>query len=550
MTKDSTKGVLSVFDFVQSRKYFGLDIPVSSLTTAIQSWWAYQKYQCDKYNPNGFIQGRKSGLRLNFHQKYRIQIKKDVDGGTILQIDYWARIKKLGIAAAFITYGITAAVGCGTLSYFLIEARKFLRSFWDWFDGTYQVVNVQVLVNEEHLSSAFKKEMQQQEMQQQRQRQEPPPPQQQPPQQEVVRNRPPPPPPNSQQHQNKSTTHTTTTTNNYYSYLPAASGSHQSFYPVGSQPPNAIYQNNNLPPPPPQGVVPLNMSGFQYSSSAPPPPPGGLSNLFGVGPVPPGTIINSANAFPASASQNGIQPFISTSYPPNPMNFAGAPPMGQPGNMGMGMGVRPPTPSSVQGGISPPNGISPPQRFSGVGIGDQMYSGNLQSSMNQPPPQYGQQKLDSMYGESNHNILDEFASQMPPSNISPNSLSTVPPPPPPRPISSSSSTSLNNGSVPPLSSGSFIPPQSQATFVPPTSTGSQMQESSGTQQGPMFGTGSSSVEDNTVRSQQLPSSSGDANKHSGLGFGYTYQHLVDLDKKFKQRQQNLQQQPETGSPSN
>ncbi|KAF2073846.1 hypothetical protein CYY_004842 [Polysphondylium violaceum] len=147
--RDPTTGVLSVFDFVQSRKYYGLQIPVATIIETLSTWWTYERYQTDRYDQNGYIQGRKTGLHLNFIPKYKIQVKRDVDGGTIIQLDYWARIRKTGIVAGILSYGITAAIGVGTISYHVIEAKDFLRSFWEWFDGSFQVVKVEVLIDEE-----------------------------------------------------------------------------------------------------------------------------------------------------------------------------------------------------------------------------------------------------------------------------------------------------------------------------------------------------------------------------------------------------------------
>ncbi|EFA78184.1 hypothetical protein PPL_08834 [Heterostelium album PN500] len=151
MTKEN-KG-MSVFDFVHSRKYYGLSVPTNVIMESIKTWWSFQKFSIDlcKHDPiSGRIFGEKSGLHINFVPKFKLDVKKDpVDGAVVLHLSYYARIKKTGIAAAFLTSGLSVAIGAGTMTVHIAEAKDFLQTFWKWFEGNYQLVNIVVLLCED-----------------------------------------------------------------------------------------------------------------------------------------------------------------------------------------------------------------------------------------------------------------------------------------------------------------------------------------------------------------------------------------------------------------
>ncbi|EAL69289.1 hypothetical protein DDB_G0276285 [Dictyostelium discoideum AX4] len=398
-SKDPTQGVLSVFDFVQSRKYYGLQIPIPSLIETLASWWTFQRYHTDRYDPNGYIQGRKTGLHLNFIPKYKIQVKRDVDGGTIIQLDYWARIRKTGIVAAFVTYGVTAAVGAGTLSYHVLEAKSFLQAFWQWFDGSYQVVKVEVLLNEERTA------LQQED-----------------------------------RDGTNNVSKTTTTTNNYYNTY--TNGQQQQGYgqqqQQGYPPYNSTTNNtknttiNNGPPPPRPSQPPpqIKSAGVVYPVSTmsspatvvyptPPPvmsPPVGTPPTPSQIPIPPPNTIAGAvyhgrgNVTTTSPSgvvgyQTTITSHTTSSYPVSTLNglgFGSHTQVGQ--NSGTGYSF-----NSQQLEHQQHSGSSPTNNSGG----SSRYSSESYSSSSSHPGQYGHSQYgsQSQYGNSQYGSQSQSQSQ-------------------------------------------------------------------------------------------------------------------------------------------
>ncbi|KAM9964774.1 hypothetical protein ACTFIW_004556 [Dictyostelium discoideum] len=396
--KDPTQGVLSVFDFVQSRKYYGLQIPIPSLIETLASWWTFQRYHTDRYDPNGYIQGRKTGLHLNFIPKYKIQVKRDVDGGTIIQLDYWARIRKTGIVAAFVTYGVTAAVGAGTLSYHVLEAKSFLQAFWQWFDGSYQVVKVEVLLNEERTA------LQQEDR------------------------------------DGNNVSKTTTTTNNYYNTY--TNGQQQQGYgqqqQQGYPPYNSTTNNtknttiNNGPPPPRPSQPPpqIKSAGVVYPVSTmsspatvvyptPPPvmsPPVGTPPTPSQIPIPPPNTIAGAvyhgrgNVTTTSPSgvvgyQTTITSHTTSSYPVSTLNGLGFGSHSQVGqNSGTGYSF-----NSQQLEHQQHSGSSPTNNSGG----SSRYSSESYSSSSSHPGQYGNSQYgsQSQYGNSQYGSQSQSQSQ-------------------------------------------------------------------------------------------------------------------------------------------
>ncbi|EFA81093.1 hypothetical protein PPL_05929 [Heterostelium album PN500] len=523
--KDPTQGVLSVFDFVQSRKYYGLQIPIANLMTTINSWWSYQKYQTDKFDPKGYMQGRKTGLHLNFIPKYKLQVKRDTDGGTVIQVDYWARIRKTGIAAAFITYGLTAAVGAGTLSYHCMEAKNFLKAFWEWFDGSYQVVKVEVLMNEENTGS-------------------------------------------KQENANGSGySATSSTVNNYYNYGSGTTGTTQTQSTVQQQ----------------SGMYPAGMDQYAYSQygyTGYGMPGVGVPGQEGMG-MGMGMEQYGQNAYGQTAGseydqQNG---YGQAGYGQSGYGQSGYEQNVYGQQQQAGYGQQQQQQSGYNTGSYGMNAQGEPVAAGGVfhqqtsfshttttglntGVGgtatdyNSMYGGDtsLQNDFRSKYSSSGSLKVPGAAGSSgagyNQNKSPTGSSG---SGLSPNrspgdvpypNQAPLPPPLPQRPTSTgsaSASASSSSGSNPPTPSSIANP------LLKHVSTPTQSSQPS---------TPSSMLKPSTaefVEGTPQPtkeSSENDRLKRGGLGFGYTYDHLKDeLDKKYAERRERMSQ-GQTGNPTN
>eukprot|EP01132_Coremiostelium_polycephalum_P002069 gene2069-2555_t len=550
--KDPTTGVLSVFDFVQSRKYYGLQIPIPSLMETLASWWTYQKYQTDRYDPNGYLQGRKTGLHLNFIPKYKIQVKRDIDGGTIIQLDYWARIRKAGIACAFLTYGLTAAIGAGTLSYHILEAKDFLKAFWAWFDGSYQVVKVEVLINEEKTME------------------------------EATDSR-------------GGVSKTSVTNNNYYNTYPTAgggvgsSGSSSQQSTIVQSPPPVVYPAGYNPPGNFGGPVAVGGGGYTSSSGG----AGGYSQT------------STSYSYTSSVTGAGGNPYGTTAAYGQQQGYGYGQQQGY-GQQGYGQGYDQygqQQQGYSQQGYGQGYDQYGQQQQQGYGYGQQQQAGyNQQSTAGFGNNDYSgvqtnssQQKkfVESLFGNDQYNSSSSSttaSSQNNRSSISstssteldsyPNNISRhtevsgidapyVPSPPtnlPPMSTATLSHSGTNpfaagsNGQSPTNSTGFGGPQPSTASTrpVPPIPTQQPVYSqtpppSSTTPLPPPPPTG-------PQVSQQFPPSTGvpppnqqqgpggnDSLKKGGLGFGYTYEHLQhDLKEKSEQLERSRQQRQSTG----
>eukprot|EP01133_Synstelium_polycarpum_P006581 gene6581-7638_t len=519
MARDSTQGVLSVFDFVQSRKYYGLQIPINSLMSTLQSWWSYQKFQTDRYDPTGFMQGRKTGLHLNFIPKYKLQVKRDADGGTIIQIDYWARLRKTGIAAALVTYGLTAAVGVGTLSMHIMEAKDFLKAFWAWLDGSYQVVEVEVLVNEESTYS------------------------------------------DSKDGKNKVQTSSQQTTNNYYNNtyqipgqhgqppMAAAGGAAYGVQQQQQQGPGGYGYGQTQAYGQTQVYQQQQVSGYQDQQVA---NGGGYMSPTGA------YAVQQVSGY-GTQQGGGYAATSFSQYSQATYGEALTSPTATPGYAGSGM--------SAGAGIA--SGIL------GANYASQQYSGNVQ----QPPPiassggydqqqhMYGQEKFDAMYGGYGGNMYGQQSAsggqqqpQQP--NLQPSTATlsspqggsgygSAPTPPTPSKFSTQSPSAM-------AATASKVQTPVMAPAPPPVPNRSLHKTP---QEPSLQNTPRSSIYTDTPQEyvepqpdNKTPQPEGDAMKKGGLGYGYTYEHLQDeLKNKYKERQSRINSQPPNssiGKPTN
>ncbi|EGC34709.1 hypothetical protein DICPUDRAFT_98124 [Dictyostelium purpureum] len=572
--RDPTTGVLSVFDFVQSRKYYGLQIPIPSLIETLASWWTYQKYHTDRYDPNGYIQGRKTGLHLNFIPKYKIQVRRDADGGTIIQLDYWARIRKTGIVAAFVTYGVTAAIGAGTLSYHVMEAKHFLQAFWEWFDGSYQVVKVEVLVNEER--SALEEE-------------------------------------GYDEHGNVSKSVHSSTTNNYYNtynqepgyppqpgYTTTSSSSKTvvAKSPTAPQSSGVVYPVS--PPVSPVSPIPAAAGGGSYSSysssssstssSGSKNPQGGYQTTI---------TSHTTSSLPTYGMGSSVYgtPAYNSRYAPPPPGVAGygmsssygasgtglPPGVGQYGVGAMGTGQYGATGTSQYGSnYSNSSSYGSNGQYGNSGHSNSLSSGSTSAYSNNS---YSGVPLDSMSKlsisgqdsntsgskqQQNQFVQSLFGST--PSNSSASSSGSTMnkslPPPSTATVSGGSnanSSSGNNGynsSLPPYPSTASTtapnpPPVSHANLSN-TNTGTSGTNITGTGQNGSTGTNSSTNGQGpyatgsylgTEQDKKQPGVDYTSLRHGGLGFGYTYDHLKD-DLKRKSENLNHVNNPSHGTANN
>eukprot|EP01027_Heterolobosea_sp_BB2_P007368 GEZU01010967.1.p2 GENE.GEZU01010967.1~~GEZU01010967.1.p2 ORF type:complete len:209 (+),score=60.00 GEZU01010967.1:121-747(+) len=139
-----------IFRLVEVRQYPRSAFTPGTLLSLTRSWLISQGYEKIKDVPpkrglfrgkearaaashQYYLQASKKGLNFNFVP--RVSIGIDVVGDYInATLTHWARVRKIGIAGAFITEGITAVIGAGTLAHHRIKAEEFMATLWAYID--------------------------------------------------------------------------------------------------------------------------------------------------------------------------------------------------------------------------------------------------------------------------------------------------------------------------------------------------------------------------------------------------------------------------------
>eukprot|EP01112_Ceratiomyxa_fruticulosa_P022348 TRINITY_DN814_c0_g1_i1.p1 TRINITY_DN814_c0_g1~~TRINITY_DN814_c0_g1_i1.p1 ORF type:complete len:596 (-),score=125.98 TRINITY_DN814_c0_g1_i1:122-1909(-) len=149
----SSRDHMKVFKFLQIRRYPYLP---ANFFNRLRDWFITNSFEIAMFNQNamglytnrggmgdGAMRGRRIGLHLNFVPKFTFEVKAD-PSGYILEFCYYARIRKIGIASAIITQGLTAVVGAATLAGHVATERSFVESVWRAVDslaqGPYEII--------------------------------------------------------------------------------------------------------------------------------------------------------------------------------------------------------------------------------------------------------------------------------------------------------------------------------------------------------------------------------------------------------------------------
>jgi hypothetical protein len=94
----------------------------------------YRRFSChNKKSPQGTtIDASKSGVHVNFEPKFTAVIGPVSPGQrTSVSINYYAKIKVAsGLVVGILTGGLSVAVGAGTLTAHLADAKSFVDSLW------------------------------------------------------------------------------------------------------------------------------------------------------------------------------------------------------------------------------------------------------------------------------------------------------------------------------------------------------------------------------------------------------------------------------------
>jgi len=116
---------MSIFRYSQIRSY--KTVP-NDFFVELKRYFVTQGFKIKRFNyteTSGQMVGRKDGWHLNFVPKFVLDIKQ-VNGVHFITFNYFARVRKIGIATGIATQGITALVGAATITGYLAAARNFV----------------------------------------------------------------------------------------------------------------------------------------------------------------------------------------------------------------------------------------------------------------------------------------------------------------------------------------------------------------------------------------------------------------------------------------
>eukprot|EP01111_Echinosteliopsis_oligospora_P009795 TRINITY_DN293_c0_g1_i1.p1 TRINITY_DN293_c0_g1~~TRINITY_DN293_c0_g1_i1.p1 ORF type:complete len:446 (+),score=108.35 TRINITY_DN293_c0_g1_i1:200-1537(+) len=116
---------MSIFRYSQIRSY--KTVP-NDFFVELKRYFVTQGFKIKRFSyteTSGQMVGRKDGWHLNFVPKFILDIKQ-VNGVHFITFNYFARVRKIGIATGIATQGITAIVGAATITGYLAAARNLV----------------------------------------------------------------------------------------------------------------------------------------------------------------------------------------------------------------------------------------------------------------------------------------------------------------------------------------------------------------------------------------------------------------------------------------
>lgn len=116
---------MSIFRYTQVRSY--KTVP-NDFFVELKRYFVTQGFKIKRFQyteTSGQMVGRKDGWHLNFVPKFVLDIKQ-VHGVHFITFNYFARVRKIGIASGIATQGITALIGAATITGYLVAARNLV----------------------------------------------------------------------------------------------------------------------------------------------------------------------------------------------------------------------------------------------------------------------------------------------------------------------------------------------------------------------------------------------------------------------------------------
>eukprot|EP01027_Heterolobosea_sp_BB2_P017952 GEZU01025367.1.p1 GENE.GEZU01025367.1~~GEZU01025367.1.p1 ORF type:complete len:507 (-),score=157.36 GEZU01025367.1:84-1604(-) len=129
-----SKGTLDPFDIKETLTYpHGFTQP--DMLAVVSRWLTDRGYSVKMTDYGVRIKAKKKGLHVNFIPY--VSVRFDRPGGvsnprTVVTVHHWAKLRPiLSVTAGVISQGITAAVGVGTYSIHVANARNLVLKIWD-----------------------------------------------------------------------------------------------------------------------------------------------------------------------------------------------------------------------------------------------------------------------------------------------------------------------------------------------------------------------------------------------------------------------------------